>query len=60
MSGLFIVVAPKAKVGAERTDGAVISGRLSPSRNEEGAVRYGLFEDQASPTASSLLRRGRF
>ncbi|MES1927326.1 putative quinol monooxygenase [Salinisphaera sp. T31B1] len=49
MSELFIVVGLKAKAGKEdelRRDLAVL---VEPSRNEQGNIRYDLFEDQDEP-----------
>jgi hypothetical protein len=59
MSELFIVVALRAKVGKEderRSDGWIPVALAQRG----GDVRYGLFEVQASPTASSSLRSEHF
>ncbi|WP_412777924.1 putative quinol monooxygenase [Thalassospira lucentensis] len=49
MSKLFIVVGLKAKAGTENVLRQDLSVLVEPSRNEDGNVRYELFEDQDDP-----------
>jgi quinol monooxygenase YgiN len=49
MSELFIVVGLKAKAGKEDELRHDLSVLVEPSRNEEGNIRYDLFEDQNEP-----------
>lgn len=49
MSELFIVVGLKAKAGKEDELRRDLSAVVEPSRNEDGNIRYDLFEDQNEP-----------
>lgn len=49
MSGLFIAVGLRAKAGREDDLRRDLSVLVEPSRQEEGNVRYDLFEDQDQP-----------
>ncbi|CAM4178440.1 putative quinol monooxygenase [Bordetella muralis] len=49
MSELFMVVALKAKAGKEDLLRRDLSALVEPSRNEDGNIRYDLFEDQTEP-----------
>tara|TARA_E500000318_G_scaffold101690_1_gene105357 strand:+ start:3357 stop:3653 length:297 start_codon:yes stop_codon:yes gene_type:complete len=49
VSKLFIVVGLKAKAGTENVLRQDLSTLVEPSRNEDGNVRYELFEDQDDP-----------
>lgn len=49
MSELFIVVGLKAKAGKEDDLRRDLSAVVEPSRQEEGNIRYDLFEDQDEP-----------
>jgi quinol monooxygenase YgiN len=49
MSKLFIVVGLRAKAGREDELRRDLSELVEPSRNEEGNIRYDLFEDQDEP-----------
>ncbi|MBX3536577.1 MAG: antibiotic biosynthesis monooxygenase [Chelatococcus sp.] len=49
MSELFIVVGLKAKAGKENELRRDLSAVVEPSRNEDGNIRYDLFEDQDEP-----------
>jgi len=49
MSELFIVVGLKAKEGKEDQLRRDLSVLVEPSRNEDGNIRYELYEDQAEP-----------
>ncbi len=49
MSELFIVVGLKAKTGKENELRRDLSVLVEPSRNDEGNVRYDLFEDLDEP-----------
>lgn len=49
MSELFMVVALKAKAGKEDQLRRDLSALVEPSRNEDGNIRYDLFEDLAEP-----------
>jgi quinol monooxygenase YgiN len=49
MSELFIVVGLQAKAGKEDELRRDLSVLVVPSRNEDGNIRYDLFEDQNEP-----------
>lgn len=49
MSELFIAVGLKAKAGKEDELRRDLSVLVEPSRNEDGNIRYDLFEDQDEP-----------
>ena len=49
MSELFIVVGLKAKEGKEDELRRDLASLVEPSRNEEGNIRYDLFEDRDTP-----------
>jgi quinol monooxygenase YgiN len=49
MSDLFIVVGLKAKAGKEDQLRRDLSVLVEPSRNEDGNIRYDLYEDQGEP-----------
>jgi quinol monooxygenase YgiN len=49
MRDLFIVVGLKAKAGKEDELRRDLSTLVEPSRNEDGNIRYDLFEDQDEP-----------
>ena len=49
MNELFIVVGLKAKPGKADELRRDLSALVEPSRNEDGNVRYDLFEDQTTP-----------
>jgi len=49
MSELFIAVGLTAKAGKEDELRRDLSALVEPSRNEDGNIRYDLFEDQDEP-----------
>lgn len=49
MSDLFIVVGLKAREGKEDALRSDLAALVEPSRNEDGNVRYDLFEDRETP-----------
>lgn len=49
MSALFITVGLKAKPGKEDELRRDLSVLVEPTRNEDGNIRYELFEDQDEP-----------
>lgn len=49
MSELFIVVGLKAKGGKEDELRRDLASLVEPSRQEDGNIRYDLFEDQGAP-----------
>lgn len=49
MSELFIVAGLKAKAGKEDELRRDLSALVEPSRNEDGNIRYDLFEDREEP-----------
>jgi quinol monooxygenase YgiN len=49
MSELFITAGLKAKAGKEDELRRDLSALVEPSRNENGNIRYDLFEDQDEP-----------
>lgn len=49
MSNLFIAVGLKAKAGSADELRRDLSALVEPSRNEDGNIRFDLFEDQDEP-----------
>jgi len=49
MSNMVIVVGLRAKVGTQDDLRKDLSALVAPSRNEDGNIRYDLFEDQSDP-----------